>query len=84
VRKSIHTAQHKQLLALLREIRLEAGLTQAQLAACLKTDQTVISKIESGERRVDVLELREICKAVGITLEGFVRKLEKSLKSDTK
>ena len=59
-------------------------MTQAQLAACLKTDQTVISKIESGERRVDVLELREICKAVGITLEGFVRKLEKSLKSDTK
>ncbi len=83
MRKSIHTAQHKQLLALLREIRLEAGLTQAQLAECLKTDQTVISKIESGERRVDVLELREICKAVGITLEGFVRKLEKSLKANS-
>ena len=79
--KSIHTYQHKQLLALLREIRLEAGLTQTQLAKYLNTDQTVISKIESGERRVDVLELREICKAVGITLEAFVRKLEKSLKS---
>jgi transcriptional regulator with XRE-family HTH domain len=81
VRKSIHTAQHKQLLALLRKIRLEAGLTQAQLAEYLSTDQTVISKIESGERRIDVLELREICKAVGITLEAFIRKLEKSLKS---
>jgi len=73
----------QQNLALLREIRLEAGLTQAQLAECLNTDQTVISKIESGERRVDVLELREICKAVGITLEAFVRKLEKSLKANS-
>ena len=82
MRKSIHTAQHKHLLALLRETRLEAGMTQAQLAESLNTDQTVISKIESGERRVDVLELREICKAVGITLEAFVRKLEKSLKSN--
>ena len=82
MRKSIHTSQHRQLLTLLREIRLEAGLTQAQLAESLNTDQTVISKIESGERRVDVLELREICKAVGITLEAFVRKLEKSLKSN--
>ena len=83
MRKSIHTSQHKQLLALLREVRLESGLTQTQLAECLKTDQTVISKIESGERRIDVLELREICKAVGITLEGFVRKLEKSLKANS-
>ena len=82
MRKSIHTAQHKQMLAILRQIRLEAGLTQTQLAERLNTDQTVISKIESGERRVDVIELREICKAVGITLEGFVRKLEKSLKSN--
>jgi transcriptional regulator with XRE-family HTH domain len=81
VRKSIHTSQHKQLLTLLRQIRLEAGLTQAQLAESLNTDQTLISKIESGERRIDVLELRDICKAVGITLEAFVRKLEKSLKS---
>lgn len=83
MRKSIHTPQHKQLLALLRKIRLEAGLTQGQLAKSLNTDQTVISKIESGERRIDVLELREICKAVGITLEGFVRKLEKSLKPNS-
>ena len=82
MRKSIHTVQHKQLLTLLRKIRLEAGLTQAQLAESLNTDQTVISKIESGERRLDVLELREICKALGITLEVFVRKLEKSLKSN--
>jgi transcriptional regulator with XRE-family HTH domain len=82
VRKSIHTPQHKQLLALLREVRLKAGLTQAQLAERLNTDQTVISKIESGERRIDVLELRDICKAAGITLEAFVRNLEKSLKSD--
>ncbi len=65
---------------LLREMRLEAGLTQTGLAARIEKDQTYISKYESGERRLDVLEIREICQAIGITLEEFARKLDKALK----
>jgi len=77
VRKSIHSSQHRQLLALLRQLRTDAGLTQAELARRIQKDQTFVSKYESGERRLDVLELREICSAVGITLVEFGRKLER-------
>ena len=79
VRKSIHTPQNERLLSLLRKLRTEAGLTQVDLAARIKKDQTFVSKYESGERRLDVLELREICIAVGVSLTQFVRRLEKEL-----
>ena len=80
MRKSIHTPQHKRLLTLLRQIRSEAGLTQADLASRIHKDQTFVSKYESGERRLDVLELREICSVVGVTLPEFSRRLEKALR----
>jgi transcriptional regulator with XRE-family HTH domain len=80
VKKNIYTKQRTQLVTLLRELRVEAGLTQTELAARIEKDQTFVSKFESGERRVDVLEIREICLALGITLEQFARRLEKALK----
>ena len=80
MRKSIHTTQQKRLLALLRDLRLESGLTQADLGSRIQKDQTFISKYESGERRLDILELRALCGAIGISLEEFARRLEKALK----
>ena len=65
---------------LLRRIRLEAGLTQAELATRVGKDQAYVSRYESGQRRLDLLEVREVCQAIGITLEEFVKKLEKGLK----
>ncbi len=67
------------LLSLLREMRREAGLRQADLAERLGKPQSFVSKVESGERRLDVLELREVCVACGVTLEGFARRLEQRL-----
>jgi transcriptional regulator with XRE-family HTH domain len=80
VKKNIYTKQRTQLLTLLRELRVEAGLTQTELAARIEKDQTFVSKYESGERRLDVLEIREICLALGMTFEEFARRLEKALK----
>lgn len=79
VRKSIYTEQHKALITLLRELRIEAGLTQTELATRVGRDQTFVSKYESGERRLDLLELREICQAVGISLVKFIQQLERLL-----
>lgn len=79
-REELYAARRDYLLPLLREIRHEAGLTQTELAARIGKDQTFVSKCESGERRVDIIELLDICRAVGITLEQFARKLEESLK----
>ena len=70
---------HDSLLALLRQIRLDAKLRQVDLAERLGQPQSFVSKYESGERRLDILELRSLCKAVGITLEQFVAKLEQRL-----
>jgi len=80
MKKKVYTAQRSRLVTLLREVRIEAGLTQMELAVRIERDQTFVSKYESGQRRLDVLEVREICQAVGITLEGFVNRLEKALK----
>jgi transcriptional regulator with XRE-family HTH domain len=67
-------------MTLLREMRIEAGLTQTELAARIRRDQTYVSKYEGSERRLDILEVREICQAVGIKFEEFARMLEKALK----
>jgi transcriptional regulator with XRE-family HTH domain len=75
--KSIGTSGQKKLLALLRQIRLDAGLTQVDLAKRLRQPQSYVSKYESGERRLDLLEVREVCRAVGIGLMELVRRFEK-------
>jgi transcriptional regulator with XRE-family HTH domain len=63
------------LLDALREARSEVGLTQAELAARLGRPQSFVSKYESGERRLDLIELSEVCKALGISLESFVSRV---------
>jgi transcriptional regulator with XRE-family HTH domain len=80
MKKKVYIAQRNRLVGLLREIRIESGLTQLELAAHIERDQTFVSKYESGQRRLDVLEVREICQAIGITLEEFAKRLEKALK----
>jgi transcriptional regulator with XRE-family HTH domain len=76
MKKTIYTAQRDCLVGLLRELRIEAGLTQIDLAAHIEKDQTYVSRYESGQRKLDVLEVREICQAIGITLEEFAKRLE--------
>jgi transcriptional regulator with XRE-family HTH domain len=78
--KSIHTPEQKKLQRLLRQVRRGAGLRQEDLAKLLGKRQSFVSKYESGERRLDLLELRQICQAVGISLTDFVQRLEKSLR----
>jgi len=72
--------ERARLLTLLRQFRLDAGLRQTDLAERLGQPQSYVSKYESGERRLDVLELRQVCQAVGTTLDEFAAKLEASLK----
>jgi hypothetical protein len=78
MRRSIGTAEHKRLLVLLRRIRLDAGLRQVDVAKRLKEPQAFVSRYETGERRLDLLEIREVCRAVGINLRDFVKEFEKS------
>ena len=77
--KSIHTAEYAALLGLLRDARSSAGLTQHQLAARLGQSQSFVAKMEVGQRRLDLVQLRTVCRALGTTLPEFVARLEERL-----
>jgi len=74
--KSIYSAEYKRLCELLRQIREDAGIRQVDLAERLNAPQSFVSKYESGERRLDVIETAAIAKALGTTLADVVRRLE--------
>ena len=80
MKKTIHDSDYKNVLALVRSFRENKGITQAQLAKKLGFDQTFISKIETGERRMDVIELRRICLALDIDFIFFIKQMEKLIK----
>lgn len=77
--KSLCSAEGEKLAALLRSVRSESGLTQAEVAERLKLPQSFVSKYESGERRLDLVELRQICRALGISLGDFIRRFEREV-----
>jgi len=78
-RLTANRKQQKAILSLLRELRMEAGLRQIDMARALGKPQAFVSYYESGARRLDLLELRQICGILGISLVAFVRKFEKAL-----
>lgn len=82
VNKSIHNKEYKTVIRLLRNVREERGITQGQLAELLGCSQTVISKIETSERRLDIIELRKICMLLNISFIDFITLVERSLADD--
>ncbi|MCB9457656.1 MAG: helix-turn-helix transcriptional regulator [Anaerolineaceae bacterium] len=71
--------EQKTLQILLRQVRKESGLSQQELAVSLEKPQSFVSKYESGERRLDVIELRQVCQQIGIEFVVFIERLEKAL-----
>jgi transcriptional regulator with XRE-family HTH domain len=78
--KSAHTREGEHLRDLLKELREERGFTQESLARKLEAPQSLVSKYESGERRIDLIELRFVCSALDLTLTDFINRWEKRLK----
>lgn len=68
--------QQLRLQALLRQLRENAGLRQQDVADRLGEPQSFVSKYESGERRLDLVELSAVCEVLGIKLSEFVAQLE--------
>lgn len=76
VDKAIYTAEHRRLSALLRGLREEAGLRQVDVAEALDMPQSFVSKYETGERRLDLVELQQVCFALQTTLADLVGRFE--------
>jgi len=71
--------QREIFLFLLKEIRQKNGITQVELAQKLGVPQSFVSKYESGERQLDILELRQICQLIGVSFDNFVHQLEEKI-----
>lgn len=78
-RLTANRKQQKALLSLLKQLRKDAGLRQVDMAERLGKPQAFVSYYESGARRLDLLELRQICEVLGVPLVQFVRKFEKAI-----
>ena len=74
-RKSSFTAEYKLFCKLLREAREKAGLTQEDVAKRLNRPQSYVSKYESGERRLDVIEFVRVAKVLKLTPETIFKQL---------
>jgi transcriptional regulator with XRE-family HTH domain len=77
--KSIYSDQYRTMLALLRQERKKSGVLQSDLMKRLRLDQSSISRIETGDRRLDPIELRNYCLAIGIDFPKFATRLERAL-----
>jgi len=71
--KSIHTKQYAYFVERLRKAREEAGLTQVQVAKKLRRPQSHISNVESGQQRVDVVELQTFAKMYSKDINYFIK-----------
>lgn len=79
--KSIYSREYSLFLDQLRKAREEKGLTQTEVAAKLGQTQSFVSKVERGERRIDIVELRAFCSAIGVGFTAFVTAIDRILNS---
>jgi len=76
VSKAKVTHDRERLAELLRQLRVEAKLRQVDMAAKLDEPQSYVSRYESAEQRLDLIELRRICNVLGITLAELAERFE--------
>ena len=69
----LYQDDHKKIVECLKKARIDAGLGQIEVAEKLGRTQSYISKIESGQRRFDVLQLKEFAKLYKKSLDFFVK-----------
>ena len=74
--KSVYTHQYRRFRALLTEARKTAGLTQVELSVQLERPQSFVSKVERGERRLDVIEFLEIARVLRLDVVAFLHQLD--------
>ena len=79
MRKSIYSPEYRRVLAKLIELRTRAGLTQRDLATKLGREHSFVWRIETGQRRLDVVEFYWVCQALGCDAAVVYKALSKEL-----
>ncbi len=71
--KAIYSKDHKYIVEQLKKARKEAGLKQAEVAKLLGRTQSHISKVEAGQRRIDIVALKEFAKLYNKDINYFIK-----------
>lgn len=82
--KTLYRTENIELALLLRQLREDSGLVQAQLAQRLGRNQTFVSNVELGIRRLDLVELRDYCQSLEIGLVELIQRWEARLRPAAK
>ena len=80
--KAIYRREHVIFLQVLKRMRVESGMTQAQCSAALGRPQSFMSDVERGVRRLDTVQLRDLCHVLRSDLFKFTESFEKALSSE--
>ncbi|WP_227430536.1 helix-turn-helix domain-containing protein [Psychrobacter sp. I-STPA6b] len=84
LRKSIHSAEHELLRYYLKSRREELGLSQRALGTRMGVIYSFIGKVETGDRRLDVIEFIEYCKALDLDAIDVIKLIQDSKNDDDK
>ena len=71
--QTIYSKEHEYIVKQLKKAREKADLSQEQVAKILDTTQSYISKIESGQRKIDVVQLKKIAKIYNQNINYFIK-----------
>ncbi|MHA6326502.1 helix-turn-helix domain-containing protein [Roseivivax sp. CAU 1753] len=80
--KTIRSKGQEALCQALVDARIKAGLSQQQLAAKLKRHQSFVARLESGERRIDVVEFTVLARIIGFEKDEVLSIVEAATESD--
>ncbi len=75
--KTVFSEDYEVFLSCLRSARERQGLTQVEVAERLGETQSFISKCERGERRLDIVETRNFCRALRVSFVEFVSEYDR-------
>ena len=78
--KAIYRREHVIFLQVLKRMRVESGMTQAQCSAALGRPQSFMSDVERGVRRLDTVQLRDLCLVLNSDLVSFAAAFEATLR----
>ncbi len=77
--KSVHTPAYRLFLRLLSERREERGWSQRELGRRMEAHHTYVNMCESGERQLNIIELRQWCGILDLSFPDFVQQLDEAL-----
>ncbi|RJL53465.1 helix-turn-helix domain-containing protein [Pectobacterium carotovorum] len=78
---SIYSNEYQSVIKILREVRIEKGMTQENLANALGRPQSFVAKIENGERRLDIVEFIHIARLLSLDPANIIAKIPAKYKS---